>query len=171
MIEEPPVHWPPDTRCRTVRTSHLLGATVFPPETRGTVALFGRKNTDESDETPDETKAVFQARPELATKWFVHARTMADASNTETALVYFASGIKFDPANDTVLNEMLDVAKRHARDEGKRISSKHAKPVAGTEPIDKMAMALLVWMTDLVNVSLGIKALRDRKSTRLNSSH
>ncbi|MBT5656642.1 MAG: hypothetical protein HOI89_02505 [Phycisphaerae bacterium] len=123
------------------------------------MALFGRKKTDKADETPDETEVVFQARPELATKWFVHAQTMAEASNTETALVYYASGIKFDPANETVLNEMLDVAKRHARDENKRISGKNAKPVAGTEPIDKMAMALLVWMTDLVNVSLGIKAL------------
>lgn len=123
------------------------------------MALFGRKNTGEPDETPDDSESAFEARPELATKWFKHARIMADASNTETSLVYFASGIKFDPANYAVLNEMLDVAKRHTRDEAKRISSKNAKPVAGTEPIDKMAMAMLVWMTDLVNVSLAIKAL------------
>lgn len=123
------------------------------------MALFGRKKADEPGETPDDTEAVFEAQPQRATKWFVHARTMSDASNTETALVYFASGIKFDPANVSVLTEMLEIAKTHTKNEHKRISAKNAKPVSGSEPIDKMALALLLWMTDLVNVALAIKAL------------
>jgi len=123
------------------------------------VALFGRKKANEPDEAPEAEEVAFTAQPEQATKWFNHARAMAAASNTETALVYYMSGIKFDPANEDVLQEILEIAKQHARDGGKRISNKNAKPVGGDDPIDKMAVSLLLWMTELVSVTVAIKAL------------
>ena len=123
------------------------------------MALFGRKNVGESDEAPEAEEVAFVPKPEEASKWYTHARAMAAASNTETALVYYASGLKLDPGHEDILVEMLDVAKRHAGAGGKRISNKNAKPVSGNDPLDKMASAILLWMTDLTNVSSAIKAL------------
>ena len=123
------------------------------------MALFGRKKANEPDETLEEEEVVFTPQPERATKWFNHARAMAEASNTETALVYYASGIKLDPGNEDILQEMLEIAKRHARDGGTRISHRNAKPVGGSEPLDKMATATLLWMTDLTSGAAAIKAL------------
>jgi tetratricopeptide (TPR) repeat protein len=122
------------------------------------VALFGRKKPDEPEPSAEAEEVVFKPQPGRATKWVAHAQSMAGASNTETALVYYASGVKFDPANESILSEMLDVAKQHLRGGGKRISNKNAKPIGGSEPIDKMAMAILMWMTELTSGPLAIKA-------------
>ena len=127
------------------------------------MALFGKKKkSSEGDDEVNEDQieaTSYTPQPEKATKWFAHARTMADSANFETALVYYASGLRFDPQNQEAINAMLQVGIKHSGEGGKRISSKAAKSVEGPEPVDKMAVAILYWMSDLQNSTLGIKAL------------
>ncbi len=133
-------------------------------EIRSTVALFGRKNSDDQEVEPDAENVAFTAQPERATKWFTHARAMSETTNFETALVYYASGIKFDPANEKALEEMLQSGIRHVQGGGKRLSSKTLKAVAGDDPIDKMATAVALWLSDIQNSAAGIKALEAIKN-------
>ena len=127
------------------------------------MALFGKKKkSSEGDDEVNEDQieaTSYTPQPEKATKWFAHARTMADSANFETALVYYASGLRFDPQNQEAINAMLQVGIKHSGEGGKRISSKAAKSVEGPEPVDKMAVAILYWMSDLQNSTLAIKAL------------
>jgi len=123
------------------------------------VALFGRKKSDDQHPDSEVEAAAFEPQPDKATKWFAHARTMSETTNYETALVYYASGIKFDPANEKALEQMLQAGIRHVQGGGKRLSSKTLKAVAGDAPIDKMAMAITVWLSDIQNPAAGIKAL------------
>ncbi|MDP7029737.1 MAG: hypothetical protein QF733_05895 [Phycisphaerales bacterium] len=121
------------------------------------MALFGRKN--QNDQETGDDAGVFVPHPEKATKWFKHASDMVERTSYETALVYYASGLRFDPANEAALAAMLEAGKRHVLDGGKRIASKQTKTVEGPSPVEKMAVALLYWMTDLQNPAMAIKAL------------
>jgi len=121
------------------------------------MALFGRKNQDEQASGDDA--GMFVPHPEKATKWFKHAADMVERTSYETAVVYYASGIRFDPANEDALAAMLEAGKRHVVDGGKRIASKQTRTVDGPSPVEKMAVALLYWMTDLQNPATAIKAL------------
>ena len=123
------------------------------------MALFGRNKSDDQEETPDIEPDEFVPQPEKARKWYKHAADMADRSSFETSLVYYASGLSFDPQNEDALTAMLEVAKRHVLDNGKRIAAKKTKSVDGPTPTDKMAVAVLVWMSELQNSTLAIKAL------------
>lgn len=123
------------------------------------MAFFGRNKSDDQDETPEIEADDFVPQPEKASKWYKHAADMADRSSFETSLVYYASGLSFDPQNVDALTAMLEVAKRHVLDDGKRIASKKTKSVDGPTPTDKMAVAVLVWMTELQSSTLALKAL------------
>ena len=123
------------------------------------MALFGRNKSDDQEETPEIEADEFVPQPEKASKWYKHAADMADRSNFETSLVYYANGLSFDPQNEDALTAMLEVAKRHVGDGGKRIANKKTKSVDGPTSTDKMAVAVLVWMSELLNSTLAIKAL------------
>ena len=123
------------------------------------MALFGKKNKDETTPNGDDAPKHFEAQPEKATKWFQHAATMAEASNHETAMIYYASGLRFDPANEDALTKSLEVAVKHAQEGGKRLSAKSLRSLEGPDPIDKMIVALTQWLSDIQNASLAIKAL------------
>ncbi len=74
------------------------------------VALFNRKkNEDEGD----EQEVSFVPQPEKARKWFEHAKNMADSSNYESALVYYANGIRLDPESLSAHEAMIDVSIKH----------------------------------------------------------
>ena len=123
------------------------------------MALFGRNKSDDQEDTPEIEAGDFILQPEKASKWYKHAADMADRSSFETSLVYYANGLSFDPQNKDALTAMLEVAKRHVLDSGKRIATKKTKSVDGPTLTDKMAVAVLVWMTELQNSTLAVKAL------------
>jgi tetratricopeptide (TPR) repeat protein len=134
------------------------------------VALFGRNKSDDEQPDADTGAVAFTSHPEKATKWFAHARAMSETTNFETALVYYASGIKFDPANEQALEEMLQTGIRHVQSGGKRLSNKTVKAVDGDAPTDTMAVAILLWLSDIQNPTAGIKAMEairaaDQKTT------
>lgn len=122
------------------------------------MALFNRKK-DESLESADQSSDEFIPQPEKARKWFVHAKSMADSSNFNSALVYYANGIKLDPGVMSAHEAMIDVAIRHHQSEGKKASSKDVKGIDGPHPVDKMAAAELMWLSQYSNPSIAIKTL------------
>ena len=120
------------------------------------VALFNRKkNEDEGD----DQEASFVPQPEKARKWFEHAKNMADSSNYESALVYYANGIRLDPETLSAHESMIDVSIKHMQAGGKKASSKDLKGVDGSHPVDKLAVAELAWLSKYDSPSLAIKAL------------
>ena len=120
------------------------------------VALFNRKkNEDEGD----DQEVVFSPQPETARKWFDHAKTMSDSSNYESALVYYANGIRLDPAALSAHEAMIDVSIKHLQSGGKKASSKDLKGVDGPHPVDKLAAAELAWLSRYDSPSLAVKAL------------
>ena len=123
------------------------------------MALFGKKKSGDPEKSAELEAVTFVAQPEKATKWFTHARTMADGSNFETALVYYASGLRFDPANEDALQAMLQVGIKHAQQGGKKLPSKTTRSLEGPEPIDKMILSLTQWLGDIQNTTAAIKAL------------
>jgi len=120
------------------------------------VALFNRKKNNEDDGSDE---AQFQPQPEKARKWFDHAKTMADSSNFDSALVYYANGIRLDPESLSAHEAMIEVSIKHLQSGGKKASSKDLKGVDGPHAIDKMAVAELAWLSNYDSPPLAVKAL------------
>lgn len=130
------------------------------------MALFGRKKSDDQTQAEPEEQE-FIPDPAKARTWFDHAKTMAGSANFETALVYYASGLKHDPANTEAHQLALQIAVRHLQEGGKRVSSKAARPVDGPHVVDKFALAYLYWLSDIENPSLALKAMEAAVKTEI----
>ena len=122
------------------------------------VALFNRKK-DEGTDQADQQSDAFTPQPEKARKWFEHAKSMADSSNFNSALVYYANGIRLDPGVMSAHEAMIEVSIRHHQNEGKKASSKDVKNIDGPHPVHKMAAAELIWLSQYSKSSLALKAL------------
>lgn len=120
------------------------------------MALFNRKKNSDDDQ---EQQAEFTPQPEKARKWFEHAKNMADSSNFDSSLVYYANGIKLDPELLSAHEAMIEVGIRHLQAGGKKASSKDLKGVDGPHAVDKLAAAQLAWLSKYDNPSLAVKAL------------
>ncbi|MAA52832.1 MAG: hypothetical protein CMJ41_07420 [Phycisphaerae bacterium] len=120
------------------------------------MALFNRKKG--SDDGSD-SEIEFVPQPEKARKWFEHAKNMADSSNFVSALVYYANGIKLDPALISAHEAMIEVGIKHLQSGGKKASSKDLKGVDGSHPVDKLATAQLAWLSRYDQPALAVKAL------------
>lgn len=122
------------------------------------MALFNRKKDPAADETGGEAEE-FSPQPEKARKWFEHAKSMADSSNYNSALVYYANGIRLDPKALSAHEAMIEVALKHYAADGKKASAKDVKGVDGSHPVEKFAAAELSWLSNYDSPSLAIKAL------------
>ncbi len=122
------------------------------------MALFNRKKDQTADEAGGEAEE-FSPQPEKARKWFEHAKSMADSSNFNSALVYYANGIRLDPAVLSAHEAMIEVALKHHAADGKKASAKDVKGVDGSHPVEKFAAAELAWLSNYATPSLAIKAL------------
>ena len=120
------------------------------------MALFNRKKNSEDG---PEQEAEFVPQPDKARKWFEHAKNMADSSNFESSLVYYANGIKLDPETISAHEAMIEVGIRHHQAGGKKAASKDLKSVDGPHPVDKLAAAQLAWLSRYDNPALAVKAL------------
>ncbi|MBM44531.1 MAG: hypothetical protein CMJ36_05920 [Phycisphaerae bacterium] len=121
------------------------------------MALFNRKKEQAEDDGGDAVE--FTPQPEKARKWFEHAKSMADSSNFNSALVYYANGIRLDPGVLSAHEAMIEVALKHHAAGGKKASSKDVKGVDGSHAVEKFAAAELVWLSSYANPSLALKAL------------
>ncbi len=122
------------------------------------MALFGRKKS-ETENGAESSEVVFTAQPEKARKWFAHARTMADSFNYESALVYYANGIKLDPNRMPAHEDMMKVALRYRQDGGKAATGKEVRSIGESDAVSKFAAAEFAWMKDIENGALAVKAM------------
>jgi len=160
------------TRRAAGLTVHRTGRTVERPLEvidivwtleRGTlsVALFRRNKPPESGPPEDAGNASdWSPQPEKARKWFDHAKAMADSYNYESALVYYANGIKLDPTSMEPHKAMYECAIQYLNRAGKPASSKEIKGVDGAHPVEKFAAAEFAWMKDINNAGLAMDFLK-----------
>ena len=83
------------------------------------MALFKKKAPEGGEETPTDDDG-FQPQPEKAQKWFDHAKSMADRYTYESALFYYASGVKLDPEVMSAHEAMYEAAIQYANRGGNR---------------------------------------------------
>lgn len=125
------------------------------------LAWFSRKKEDGEggDETGGDGLAVdpLKARP-----WFDRAKVTADTRNYEYAITCYLTGIKWDPTNLEMHENLLEVAGVFRSSGGKPASSKDIKGVMGDKkrPIDKFVGAELAWVRDAMNPALALKAMQ-----------
>lgn len=120
------------------------------------VAIFRKK---QDDAEASDAVEQFKPDPEKASKWFQHARAMAESHQWSSALVYYAHGLKLDPGSLSGQEQLLEVAQRYYKSGGKKLPSKDIKQLDGPTPMDKMAVALVSWAGELDKAGLAIKAL------------
>ncbi|MCH2135863.1 MAG: hypothetical protein MK101_04695 [Phycisphaerales bacterium] len=120
-----------------------------------TLALFPRKKSGDSD----GDDKPFVAEPQKAVKWFDHASVQVNSGQVSTAIIYFATGIALDPESDRGHNGILQAALRHRQDGGKRLKANDLKGLGGHPDMTAFAEALALWMSDLENGGLAVKAL------------
>ena len=71
------------------------------------VAIFRKK---QDDAEASDAVEQFKPDPEKASKWFQHARAMAESHQWSSALVYYAHGLKLDPGSLSGQEQLLEVA-------------------------------------------------------------
>jgi tetratricopeptide (TPR) repeat protein len=118
------------------------------------LALFPRKK---SDDEPDD---AFIPQPEKARKWFEHANTQIESGQCRTAIIYYATGIAFDPACIDGHAGMLQAAIGNRQANGKRLSRGDLKNIGGHADMIAFAVAEALWMSDLENGGLAVKAIQ-----------
>lgn len=119
------------------------------------MALFNRKKSDAGNNADQP----FRAKPDTAKKWFEHAATMMRSGEPRTAIIYYATGIAYDPVNQEGHEGILQAALRNRQESGKRISKGELKDLGDHPAMAKMAAAEAMWMSNLENGPLAIKAL------------
>lgn len=129
------------------------------------MALFRRKKSesdqakDGSVDTASEDMDAFQPQPEKARKWFDHAKSMAERFSYDSALYYYANGIKLDPESMSAHEAMHEVAIKYMNKGGKAASSREIKKIDDGTPISRFAAAEFAWTKDYRNASLALKSL------------
>jgi tetratricopeptide (TPR) repeat protein len=125
------------------------------------VALFRRGKPPSDGEQPDDSGkgGEFVPHPDKARKWFDHAKAMADSYNYDSALVYYAHGIKLDPFPIEPHKAMYDAAIQYLNRAGKPASGKEIRNLEGSHPIEKFVVAEFAWMKDINNGALAMKFL------------
>ncbi len=126
------------------------------------MALFRRKGPGDGQPADDSGKGggEFVPQPDKARKWFDHAKAMADSYNYDSALVYYANGLKLDPFPIEPHKAMYEAAIQYLNRAGKPASSKEVKSLEGPHPIEKFVAAEFAWMKDINNGSLAIEFLK-----------
>ncbi|MHC4949035.1 MAG: hypothetical protein ACYTG1_12385, partial [Planctomycetota bacterium] len=120
------------------------------------MALFRKKSQADGE---DAAATQFAPQPEKARKWFSHAKTMADSFSYDSALVYYAEGIKLDPEPMSAHEAMYEVAIKYMNKGGKPAAGKEVRSIDDGGPVAKFAAAEFAWMKDLDNAPLAVKAL------------
>lgn len=124
------------------------------------MAFFKKKPPGEGDQGGNgPPEPDFQPQPEQARKWFEHARSMADRYNYDSALVYYANGIKLDPGAMSAHEALLEAAIQYHTRGGKPASGKEIRGIDGPTSAEKFAAAEFAWMKSVANSALALKAL------------
>lgn len=85
---------------------------------------------------------------------------MMDSGQSQTAIIYYATGIALDPGCMEGHSGMLQAALRHRQADGKRLRKGDLKNLGGHADMIAFAEAEALWMSDLENGALAIKALQ-----------
>ncbi len=118
---------------------------------------FVRKKS--ADGADGKDVASFEADPEKAQQWFDHAKAMADSYSYDTALFYYANGVRLNPTKMSVHEAMYDAGVQHFKRGGKPATGKDVRTIDGAHPVEKFAAAEFAWLRDINNPALAIKFL------------
>ncbi|WP_432798859.1 tetratricopeptide repeat protein [Poriferisphaera sp. WC338] len=113
------------------------------------MALFGKSSGSKE----------FKPNLRNARKFFDHASTYADSRNYDGAVEMFISGLRHDPDNLTMHEELYEVAKRRKVGGGKPAGFSEKMKSIGPSNIDKMLQAEKLWAKDLFNCELLLDAM------------
>jgi tetratricopeptide (TPR) repeat protein len=124
------------------------------------VALFGRKKPGDGPGSGDGKEVPpFQPNPEDARQWFDRARAMADRFSYDSALFYYANGIRLDPTPMSAHEAMFQSALKYAKANGAAATRDELKKLDGPHPVEKFAAAEFAWLKDLNNAALALRFL------------
>lgn len=108
--------------------------------------------------------------PDKAAKFFEHARTVADSRQFDYAIELYMRGLKLDPDNLRVHEDLLEVAKRRKVDGGKPAGLKEKLFGGGGDEVDRMLHAEVLWAKDPLNVKMMV-AMMERACEAAKSDH
>ncbi len=124
------------------------------------VLRFGRKKPGDGEGAGDgKEPPPFQPNPENARQWFDRAREMADRFSFDSALFYYANGIRLDPTPMSAHEAMFQSAVKYARANGAAATRDELRKLDGPHPVEKFAAAEFAWLKDLNNAALALRFL------------
>ncbi len=114
-------------------------------------SLFGNKKKDDGKPEKQDSDG-FKRDVRKSKRFFEHARTVADARNYDYAIDLYIKGLKYDPDNLAVHEELFDVAKRRKVADGKPAGFMEGMKSGGKTAVDKMLHAEMLLAKDPLNV-------------------
>lgn len=117
---------------------------------------FGKKKPAEGG---GDGNGSFEPQPEKARKWFEHAKSMADRYSYDSALFYYANGVRLSPTTMSAHEAMYEAGVQYCNRGGKPATGKELKQIEGAHPVEKFAAAEFAWLKDVNNASLALKFL------------
>ena len=117
-----------------------------------TLALFRKNKTDGG--------GAVQRDPGKARAWFDRATAVADTRQYDYAIECYINGLRLDPGNRAIHEELREVALKRKVASGKpaRLTERFKSP--GSQPVDKMLHAEKLWSKDPLNLSLMLQTMK-----------
>lgn len=121
---------------------------------------FGKsKPPDEGNGNGGNEADSFEPQPEKARKWFEHAKAKAESSSFDSALFYYANGIRLSPGTMSAHEAMYEAGLKYCNQGGKPATGRELKQLDGSHPVEKCAAAEFAWLKDVNNAGLALKFL------------
>ncbi len=117
------------------------------------MALFKKNKTDSDNGGPNRD-------PDKARAWFERAAAVADTRQYDYAIECFISGLRHDPGNQTVHEDLRDVALKRKVGGGKPAGLTEKFKSSGGGPVDKFLDAEKLWVKDPLNLKLMIQTMK-----------
>jgi tetratricopeptide (TPR) repeat protein len=120
----------------------------------------GDKSGENGDAEGGGGAPAFTRDPRKARRFFEHAQTVADARNYDYAVECYVQGLRHDPDNINKHEELYEVAKRRKVSGGKPPGLKERFKSGGSDPVEKMLHAELLWAKDPTNTSYMLEVMK-----------
>lgn len=116
------------------------------------VALFRK------DKTPEEN--VVPRDPSKARVWFDRAAAVADTRQYDYAIELYIDGLRHDPGNQAMHENLREVALKRKIGGGKPAGLAERFKSAGNNPIDKFLHTEKIWTKNPLNLALILQAMK-----------
>ena len=122
------------------------------------MALFGKKKSNGNGNGGGEAPVV-KRDFRKAEKFFEHARNQSDTRHDDYAIELFINGLRHDPGNVNIHEELREVALKRKVRGGKPAGFKE-KMGGGKNPVDKFLHAEKLWSKEPLNIDRMLEVMR-----------